>query len=122
MSVRFARTSYRFCSTSMDYTSVVSDMQDYRNQTYPHAVLRLGLKNFPIYLCQLRFTLTVPVLGIFKELSTFLFFLFILGCDCQVHFLIMRSIIRIWAENLATCICRKKLNKDFFCFTGVTST
>jgi len=42
MSVRFARHSYRFCSTSMDFTSVVSDMHDYRNQTYPHAVLKLG--------------------------------------------------------------------------------
>jgi len=42
MCVRFARSSYRFCSTAMDFTSVVYDMQNYRNQTHPHSVLKLG--------------------------------------------------------------------------------
>lgn len=42
MCVRFARASYRFCSTSMDCTSVVSDMQNYRKDIFPHSVLKLG--------------------------------------------------------------------------------
>jgi len=37
-SCRFARNSYRFCTTGMDVTSRVVEMQDYRDNTFPHVV------------------------------------------------------------------------------------
>merc|ERR550534_50413 len=38
--VRFARNSYRFCSTAMDMTSRITDMLDYRDNIKPHQTLQ----------------------------------------------------------------------------------
>ncbi|XP_065064883.1 WD repeat-containing protein 88-like [Rhopilema esculentum] len=39
---RFSKMTYRFCSTSMDQTTRVIDLQNYRDDISPHQVLRLG--------------------------------------------------------------------------------